>query len=69
MAGHGAALLAMDKATGELIAKLELRDEDEKSLGFVTGTPMTYLHGGKQYIVLATSGGGSLGRLIALALP
>lgn len=33
------------------------------------GTPMSYLHGGKQYIVVATGGGGTPARLVAYALP
>jgi len=35
------------------------------------GNPMTYLHAGKQYIVVATGGGGGRAapELIALALP
>ena len=34
-----------------------------------TGSPMTYLHKGKQYIVVAVSGQGSAAELFALALP
>jgi quinoprotein glucose dehydrogenase len=50
-----------DKATGATIAEVALPNSQ-------TGTPATYLHDGKQYIVLAVSGGGS-SELVALALP
>jgi quinoprotein glucose dehydrogenase len=50
-----------DKATGATIAEVALPTSQ-------TGTPATYLHDGKQYIVLAVSGGGS-SELVALALP
>ncbi|MGH9836497.1 MAG: hypothetical protein ACRD9Y_26025, partial [Blastocatellia bacterium] len=58
-AGGGANLLrAFDKATGKVIAEVVLPAQP-------SGTPMTYLAGGKQYIVVATADG----RLIALGLP
>ncbi|MCH7908285.1 MAG: pyrroloquinoline quinone-dependent dehydrogenase [Candidatus Hydrogenedentes bacterium] len=66
---HGDDLLALDKATGDLIATLELKDAKGRSLGNVTGAPITYMHEGKQYIVLATTGGSAKARLVALALP
>ena len=34
-----------------------------------SGTPMTYLHNGRQYVVVAISGGGFPGELIAFRLP
>jgi glucose dehydrogenase len=52
---------AIDKATGAVIWKTEL------PLG-PTGSPMTYLHQGKQYIVMA-AGGGLDAEVIAFALP
>jgi quinoprotein glucose dehydrogenase len=52
-------LRAFDKKTGKEIAKIGL------SLG--PSTPMTYMHGGKQYIVMAT-GGGARAEIVALAL-
>jgi quinoprotein glucose dehydrogenase len=58
-AGDGAhALRAFDKATGKMIAEITLPATP-------SGTPMTYLAGGKQYIVLAVNDG----RLVALSLP
>lgn len=56
--GGGNVLRAFDKATGKVIAEIELAATPH-------GTPMTYLAGGKQYIVVATYDG----RLVALALP
>jgi glucose dehydrogenase len=57
--GDGAHLLrAFDKATGKVVAEIELPATP-------SGTPMTYLAGGKQYIVLAINDG----RLVALSLP
>jgi quinoprotein glucose dehydrogenase len=58
-AGGGNSILrAFDKATGKVIAEVALPATP-------TGTPITYLAGGKQYIVLATADG----RLVALSLP
>ncbi|HKX26404.1 MAG TPA: pyrroloquinoline quinone-dependent dehydrogenase, partial [Blastocatellia bacterium] len=51
-------LRAYNKATGRTVAEIHLPEHP-------TGTPMTYLAGGKQYLVVATV----TGRLIALALP
>jgi quinoprotein glucose dehydrogenase len=50
-------LRAFDKATGKIVAEVELP-------GVPNGTPMTYLAGGKQYIAVATSDG----RIVALSL-
>ena len=69
IAGHGGELLALDKATGKLIAKVELKDSSGTSLGRVTGAPMTYLHKGKQYIGVSVSSRSRKGWLVALALP
>ena len=52
---------AFDKATGEIVQSVEI------STG-LTGTPMTYMVGGKQYIVAAFGSGAEAG-LMALALP
>ncbi len=52
---------AFDKATGEIVQSVEI------PVG-LTGTPMTYMAGGKQYIVAAFGSGAEAG-LMALALP
>ena len=56
----GPRLVARDKATGEEVASVDL------PAGAI-GTPMTYLHQGKQYIALTV--GGEVPELIAFALP
>jgi quinoprotein glucose dehydrogenase len=54
-------LTAYDKATGAVVANVPLPARP-------SGTPMSYVVGGKQYIVCATGGGPQAG-LLALALP
>ena len=58
----GAMLRAYDKATGEELGAVRMPAQQ-------TGSPMTYLAGGQQYIVVAVSGGGHGGELIAYRLP
>ncbi len=53
---------AFDKATGEIVWQMELP-------AGVSNAPMTYMAGGKQYIVVGVSGKEHPGELIALALP
>jgi quinoprotein glucose dehydrogenase len=54
---------AYDKATGEEIWQTTLP-------GPTTGLPMTYMHNGRQYIVVAVRGGGGVGaQLVSFALP
>ena len=55
-------LYAYDKKTGDLVAEHELTAN-------VTGAPMTYMLGGKQYIVFPTGGVQSPAELVAMALP
>ena len=57
----GAMLRAYDKATGKEVGEFYLPAP-------VTGSPMTYLHDGAQYIVVAVSGGGRAGELLAYRL-
>ncbi|ALO45593.1 PQQ-binding-like beta-propeller repeat protein [Pseudohongiella spirulinae] len=52
---------AHDKATGEILAEIDLPASQ-------TGLPMTYVQNGKQYIVMAVSGSGPA-EIIALTLP
>ena len=69
-AGRGGNLIAMDKATGEIIGELGLNGADGTALGRVSGAPMTYMHEGKQYITMALTQGRRGGaKLVALALP
>ena len=58
---NGAFLQAYDKATGELLASVEV----DRSLH---SSPMTYMHDGRQYIVVAGGGQREPSELIAFAL-
>ena len=58
----GAMLRAYDKATGGEVGAVYMP-------AGATGSPMTYMHDGQQYVVLAISGGGFAGELIAFRLP
>ena len=59
---EGAMLRAYDKATGADIGAVYMPAPQ-------SGTPMTYEMNGQQYIVVATSGGGRSGELLAFRLP
>jgi quinoprotein glucose dehydrogenase len=58
----GAMLRAYDKATGADIGAVYMPAPQ-------TGSPMTYQVDDQQYIVVATSGGGKSGELVAYRLP
>ena len=58
----GTKFMALDKATGETLWSIDL------GVG-QNGTPMTYLHDGKQYVVVAVGGTDYPAELVALALP
>ena len=58
----GSAFRAYDKATGEVIWETELP-------AGVTGGPMTYMFGGKQYIVVPIGGSEEPAEWVALGLP
>ena len=61
--GHGGRMFrAYDKKTGAVVWETELP-------AGVSGAPMTYLAGGKQYIVLPISEDDHPGELVAFALP
>jgi quinoprotein glucose dehydrogenase len=59
-ASGGDAILALDKETGRTVHAIEIP-------GSATGTPMTYLADGRQFIVVATSGETGT-RLVGLAI-
>jgi len=59
---RGAMLRAYDKATGEEVGAVYMPAPQ-------TGSPMTYMVNGKQYIVVAVSGGPYSGEYIAYTLP
>ncbi len=58
----GAMLRAYDKATGAEVGAVYMRAPQ-------SGSPMTYQVNDQQYIVVATSGGGRTGELLAYRLP
>jgi quinoprotein glucose dehydrogenase len=59
---RGAMLRAYDKATGKEVGAIWMPAPQ-------SGSPMTYMVDGKQYIVVAVSGGAYSGEYIAFALP
>ena len=59
---RGAMLRAYDKASGKELAAVYMPAPQ-------SGSPMTYVMNGKQYIVLAISGAGYSGELLAFKLP
>ena len=59
---RGARLIAYDKMTGNEVGSVYMPAPQ-------TGSPMTYLLNGKQYVVLAISGGNYSGELMAFRLP
>jgi len=60
--GRGAMLRAYDKATGKEVGAVYMPAPQ-------SGSPMTYMLDGKQYIVLAISGGAYSAELLAFRLP
>ena len=60
--GRGAMLRAYDKATGREVGAVFMPAPQ-------TGGPMTYMWNGRQYIVVAISGAGYSGELVAYRLP
>jgi quinoprotein glucose dehydrogenase len=55
-------LRAYDKATGKEVGAVYLPAPQ-------TGSPMTYMRNGRQYLVVAVSGAGYSGELIAFRVP
>ena len=54
-------LYVFDKKTGSIVHVIEMEGQS-------TAAPMTYLHGGKQHLVVA-SGNGETSELVAFTLP
>jgi quinoprotein glucose dehydrogenase len=59
---RGAMLRAYNKATGNEVGEVYLPAQQ-------SGSPMTYMLNGKQYVVVAVGGNGYAGELIAFRLP
>ena len=60
--GRGAMLRAYDKKTGAQVGAVLMP-------AAISGSPMTYMIDGRQYIIVAVSGGNYTGEYIAFALP
>ena len=58
----GRVFRAYDKATGDVIWETEVK-------AGTTSGPMTYLHEGKQYVVVAIGGRDDPGEWVALGIP
>ena len=58
----GSMLRAYDKSTGRELAALQLPAPQ-------SGSPMTYMKDGRQFLVIAVSGNNYLGELLAYSLP
>ncbi len=58
----GPTLRALDKATGDVVAEIELP-------ATTTGIPITYMHEGRQYVVVAVGSRDYPAGLVALTLP
>ena len=59
---RGSMLRAYDKATGKEVGAVYMPAPQ-------TGSPMTYMLNGKQYLVVAISGGNYPGELLAFKVP
>lgn len=59
---RGAMLRAYDKASGKEVGAVYMPAPQ-------SGSPMTYMLNGKQYVVIALSGGAYSGELLAFRLP
>ncbi len=59
---RGALLRAYDKQTGKEVGGVLMQAPQ-------SGSPMTYMIDGRQYIIVATSGGAATGEYVAFALP
>jgi glucose dehydrogenase len=59
---RGAMLRAYDKATGSEVGSVYMPAAQ-------SGSPMTYMLNGRQYIVVAVSGGNYAGEYLAFTLP
>jgi quinoprotein glucose dehydrogenase len=60
--GRGAMLRAYDKKTGSEVGAVLMPAQ-------ISGSPMTYSIDGRQYIIVAVSGGNYTGEYLAYALP
>jgi quinoprotein glucose dehydrogenase len=73
IAGEGGVVTTPSGARGAMLRAYSKTDGAEVGAVYMpapeSGSPMTYMHNGKQYIVLAISGGNYSGELLAFRLP
>jgi quinoprotein glucose dehydrogenase len=73
IAGEGQVTTTSDHPRGAMLRAYDKKSGKEVGAVFMpapqTGSPMTYMHNGKQYIVVAVSGGPYSGEYIAYTLP
>jgi quinoprotein glucose dehydrogenase len=73
VAGEGGVFTTPSGARGAMLRAYDKRDGHEVGAVYMpapeSGSPMTYMHDGKQYIVIAISGGNYSGELLAFRLP
>src|SRR5437667_971039 len=73
IAGEGGLFTTPSGARGAMLRAYDKKDGHEVGAVYMSapesGSPMTYMHNGKQYIVLAISGGNYSGEILAFRLP
>ena len=73
IAGEGGLFTTPSGARGAMLRAYSKTDGKEVGAVYMpapeSGSPMTYMHNGKQYIVIAISGGNYSGELVAFRLP
>jgi quinoprotein glucose dehydrogenase len=73
VAGEGGVFTTPSGARGAMLRAYDKKDGKEVGAVYMpapeSGSPMTYMHNGKQYIVIAISGGNYSGELLAFRLP
>jgi quinoprotein glucose dehydrogenase len=73
IAGEGGVFTTPSGARGAMLRAYDKKDGKDVGAVYMpapeSGSPMTYMHNGKQYIVIAISGGNYSGELLAFRLP
>ena len=73
IAGEGGVFTTPSTARGAMQRAYDKKDGKDVGAVYMpapeSGSPMTYMHNGKQYIVIAISGGNYSGELLAFRLP
>jgi len=73
IAGEGGVFTTPSTARGAMLRAYDKKDGKDVGAVYMpapeSGSPMTYMHNGKQYIVIAISGGNYSGELLAFRLP